>query len=626
MSGIVGIINLDKSPVDRQLLERMTGFMKFRGPDAQTVWNSGAVGFGHSLLCTTDESAREQQPFNYGDRIFIVADARIDGRQDLIRKLTAKGLDASLEVPDVELIAQAYLAWGENCVDHLIGDFAFAIWDARERRLFCARDHFGVKPFFYAQTGNALVFSNTLDCVRMHPNVSDELNEQFIGDFLLFDGSQDDAATVFADINRLSPAHSLSFSAAGVSVQAYWTLPEPELVYLKRPGDYVEQFNELFERAVADRLRTDRISVQMSGGLDSTAVAAIAHRLLSGRNSGFDLRAYTVIFKRLFADDEGLYAQMVADKLRIPISYRVYDDYQPFAHLDRPEIRQPEPWNDSTLAMAYDQYLEMAANSRVVLTGSDADTVMSEWSKPYFHWLFKQGSFGKLLSGMWWFVRVKRQLPRVGFRYALRQWMKSENWEYKMPDWINQDFAHRADLAGRLQQVNERRKKHPLRPRAYGVLRSQMFWQVLEPCDPGITNVPLEWRHPFADLRLIKFLLNTPPVPWLVEKELLKQSVRGILPKQVIERPKTPLAVDPLQEELRLGNRNWTNKLKQFSEIGDYVDCGKIALPKENTDSYVLWENLRPLNLNHWLATLRPASNKPNLEEINGFSKKYAAS
>ncbi len=626
MSGIVGIINLDKSPVDSQLLERMTGFMKFRGPDAQTVWNGGAIGFGHTLLRTTDESAREQQPYNFDDCLFIVADARIDGREELIRKLAGKGLDASLQVPDVELIAQAYLAWGENCVEHLIGDFAFAIWDTRHRRLFCARDHFGVKPFFYSQTGKSLVFSNTLDCVRQHPDVSDELNEQFIGDFLLFDATQDDAATAFAEIHRLPPAHSLSCSAGGLRLRPYWSLPEPELVYLKRADDYVEQFNELFGKAVADRLRTDRVGVQMSGGLDSTAVAAIAHRLLSKRNSGFDLRAYTVIFKRLFADDEGDFAQMVADDLRIPISYQVADDYQPFAHFDRPEIRMSEPWNDSAMARADDQYRQMAANSRVVLTGSDADTVMSEWSKPYFHWLFKRGSYGKLISGMWWFVSVKRQLPRVGFRYALRQWMKPENWDYEMPVWINVDFARRANLAERLRLVNQRRKKHPLRPRAYGVLRSTMFWQVLEPCDPGITNVPIEWRHPFADLRLIEFLLNTPPVPWLVEKELLKQSMHGVLPKQVIERPKTPLAVDPLQEELRLGNRNWTNKLKQLSEIGDYVDSGKIALPKENTDSYVLWENLRPLNLNHWLATLRPVSHKPNLEETNGFSKKYAAS
>lgn len=626
MSGIVGIINLGGAPVDRKLLERMTGFLKFRGPDAQTVWNGGAVGFGHTLLRTTDESAREQQPYNFDDRIFIVADARIDGREDLIHKLAGKGLDASLELPDVELIVQAYLAWGENCVEHLIGDFAFAIWDARARLLFCARDHFGVKPFFYAQAGESFVFSNTLDCVRMHPAIADELNEQFIGDFLLFDATQDDAATAFAETHRLPPAHSLTASANGISLRRYWSLAEPELIYLKRAGDYVEQFNELFGKAVADRLRTDKVGVQMSGGLDSTAVAAIAKRLLSNRNSGFDLRAYTVIFKRLFADDEGNFAQMVADDLRIPISYQVADDYQPFAHFDRPEIRMSEPCNESAMARAYDQYQQMAENCRVVLTGSDADTVMSEWSKPYFHWLFKRGSFGTLLSGMWWFVRVKRQLPRVGFRYALRQWMNPENWDYTMPGWINRDFARRVNLAERLRLVNERREKHPLRPRAYGVLRSTMFWQVLEPCDPGTTNVPIEWRHPFADLRLIEFLLMVPPVPWLVEKELLKQAMRGVLPKPVIERPKTPLAVDPLQEELRLGNRDWTNKMTHLSEIGAYVAPGRLGVPDENADPYVLWESLRPMSLNHWLATLRPTSQNPELEAINGFSMQYAAS
>ena len=148
MSGIVGLLSLDGAPVDPRLLERMTNFMRFRGPDSQVTWNGGRVGFGHAMLCTTFESRGERQPFTPDEDLWIVADARVDGRLELCRKLRSSGQDCRQGATDAELILHAYRAWGDECVRHLRGDFAFAIWDASRKRLLCARDHFGVKPFF----------------------------------------------------------------------------------------------------------------------------------------------------------------------------------------------------------------------------------------------------------------------------------------------------------------------------------------------------------------------------------------------------------------------------------------------------------------------------------------------
>ena len=178
MSGIVGIINLDGKPVSRELLQQMTDFMAYRGPDGRGIWSDDYIGLGHTLLCATQESLKERQPFSLDNEVWITADARIDGRKELIGKLRSEVTANLNDVTDVELILRAYDRWGEQCVEHLLGDFAFAIWDGRKRQLFCARDHFGVKPFYYAQVGNSLILSNTLNCVRLHPAVSDELNEQ----------------------------------------------------------------------------------------------------------------------------------------------------------------------------------------------------------------------------------------------------------------------------------------------------------------------------------------------------------------------------------------------------------------------------------------------------------------
>ncbi len=144
-------------------------------------------------------------------------------------------------------------------MERLSGDFAFAIWDGPQQRLFCARDQFGVVPFFYATIGKSLIFSNTLNCLRLHPEVSDRLNEGAIADFLLFSMNMDMATTTFfADIQKLPPAHTLIWSEGEVRVRRYWQLPEAvEYLRYQRPEEYVEQFRELFERSVASRLRTN---------------------------------------------------------------------------------------------------------------------------------------------------------------------------------------------------------------------------------------------------------------------------------------------------------------------------------------------------------------------------------
>ena len=177
MSGIVGIFERHGSPVDRSLLEALVDLLAYRGPDGREIWTAGPVGMGHALLRTVRESAGERQPLSLDGRLWITADARLDRRADLIAEIEGHGPRVPSGAPDSDLILRSYALWGEDCLGHLRGDFAFAIWDAQRRTLFCARDHFGVKPFYYADLGHVFLFSNTLDCLRAHPEVSDELND-----------------------------------------------------------------------------------------------------------------------------------------------------------------------------------------------------------------------------------------------------------------------------------------------------------------------------------------------------------------------------------------------------------------------------------------------------------------
>src|SRR5262249_36207165 len=160
----------------------------------------------------------------------------------------------------------------------------------------------GVKPFYYARVGQMVVFSNTLDCVRLHPAVSPALNDHAIADFLLFGANQQADTTSFRDVMRLPPAHSISWSPASTARRCYGTCRTAEPLSFKRASDYTERFTELLDAAVADRLRTGRVAVYMSGGLDSPTLAAVATGQLRRHPPTGTVHAMTSVYDRLIPD------------------------------------------------------------------------------------------------------------------------------------------------------------------------------------------------------------------------------------------------------------------------------------------------------------------------------------
>src|SRR5258706_5862826 len=454
MSGIVGIINLDGAPVDRDLLRRMTDFMSFRGPDAQEIWIDDNVGFGHTMLRTTWEAETETQPLTLDGKVWLTADARIDGRKELIAELEEKlrtklripqrsnGNGSELRIPnDAELILFAYQAWGEDCVRHLIGDVAFAIWDSRERRLFCGRDHFGVKPFYYAHTGNIFIFSNTLNCLRLHPEVSTELNDLAIADFLLFGINQELSTTAFRDIRCLPAASRLIASTGDLKINLYWAAPRNGHIDYAQPGEYVDHFSELLTQAVKERLRTDRIGVSMSGGLDSTSVAAVAKSLLSDESPNFRLGAVCAVYDRLLPDEERHYSLLAAEALEIPIDHVLADDFALYEERSGFDLQKPEPFHVEPMSALFrDVLIRLAKKGRVVLGGWDGDAFMQELPNPHFAMRLKKWQFGRLYKDVLWFISSQRRLPPVGFRTLLKRLAGKPPFRPFFPEWLSHSF------------------------------------------------------------------------------------------------------------------------------------------------------------------------------------------
>lgn len=229
MSGIIGIYNLDGKLVDYQQLKDMVNILAHRGPDGSDAWCAGSVGLGHRMLWTTAESLLEKLPLvNQTEDLVITADLRIDNRDELIHTLQLNNYPPE-KITDSQLVLAAYEKWGEQCPENLLGDFAFAIWDRQKQIIFCARDHFGIKPFYYYASEQAFIFASEIKAIFCVPDVPRQINEVRIGDYLasMFHEAN---ITSYKDVFRLPPAHSMTVSLEGIKLQSYWSIdPNREL-------------------------------------------------------------------------------------------------------------------------------------------------------------------------------------------------------------------------------------------------------------------------------------------------------------------------------------------------------------------------------------------------------------
>ena len=488
------------------------------------------------------------------EHLRLKANARIDDR-------------AEKSLTDEELILDTYETWGEDCVKHLLGDFAFAIWDERLKRLFCARDHFGVKPFFYTHVGGNFNFSSTLNDLRRDPCVSNTLNEIAVGDYLLFGVNQDNSTTIFKDIQRLPPGHTLTVTNNEIKISRYWTPSLPAEVRFRDSESYVERFSELLSRAVRDRLRTDRVAISMSGGLDSTSLAAIA-------SEHAEVAGFTVVYDTLVPDEERHYSSLAAEHLLIPVTHLNADRYGLFDG----RMDQAEPFLLSVLTGQFNELLRLCAQfGSVALTGYDGDAFMHE--------------------------------PRVKIRTRIRRMLRKTD---SMPEWVDEEFARRTGLGERWREfwANRQEGKRPAAMRAFN---SKVWTSLFEGYDPGATKLQLEVRHPFLDIRLIDYLLAIPTEPWCVNKHILRRAMSDKLPAAVLNRQKTGLMGDPALQLVQRGSVRWLDNFEVSPQLRAFVNLNRRRPVAEETTSDALWASLRVFALNHWLT-----HSQPKMETMHG--------
>src|SRR5258705_5532833 len=304
MSGFFGMLRTDGAAVEPRFLEQVAQRLRFRGPDGGHTWAKNGLGTSFAYLETGTRHQSCNQPVRLGERYALLGEVRLDARKQLIGELLENDRQATEEASDQELLLLAWSAWGEDTLTRLLGDFSFAIWDASRRSLFCARDFAGARPFFYAWHDGIFCFSNTLNVLRLGPGISDALDDLFVRDFLLTGLSGDPTRSVWRDIRRLPAGHRLILSQGQIQVQRFRSLPVEEPLRLKHPGEYLENYRELLEQAVGDRLPEGEAAFYLSGGIDSGSVCAAGARIAGRSGNPSALKAFTISWRPLFDDPE----------------------------------------------------------------------------------------------------------------------------------------------------------------------------------------------------------------------------------------------------------------------------------------------------------------------------------
>jgi asparagine synthase (glutamine-hydrolysing) len=525
MSGITGRFNLDGRPAERGEISRMVDALAHRGPDGSGVWCMGPAGLGHQLLrAGPDVPGRPWPRIGAGGSAVLTADARIDNRDELIRLLNLGGTPAA-EVTDADLILGSYERWGDRCAERLLGDFAFAIWDVRRQRLFCARDHFGIKPFYYHHRPDRLfAFGSEIKPLLACPDVPRRLNETKVGDFLGWAG-EDREITFYEGVYRLPAAHTLSISPGGITLHQYWSLdPEREIRY-SSDEQYVEAFRELFMDAVRCRIPEGfGVGSTLSGGLDSSAVACAARDILAEREA-LPLRTFSLRFPGTPHSDEGAYIDSVLQQDGFVPHAVNANDFGAIGAL-APHLNQlDEPPYAHTIGL---QFALLSAarslNTRVMLDGMFGDSTISHarWVLPELARKGKIIALGRAVlqrarvmeQAPWWILKRHALRPLASPR-QLKLWQQLRGREERPAgrrSVLNAALVERHDLKQRHQRMRARYLLQKPTERAAHRLEisSGTFQRTAELLDSVAALMQVEVRYPFSDRRLIEFCLAMP--------------------------------------------------------------------------------------------------------------------
>lgn len=550
MCGICGIIDFsDQGNFDQEVIGKMVGSIQHRGPNHSDTWTAGGVALGHARLSIIDLSEAGNQPMRTADgRYVMVFNGEVYNFSELREELERDRVQFKGH-SDTEVLLNAYVRWGHAVVSRLNGIFAFAVWDNFKRELILARDRFGVKPLYIHQLSNGIVFGSEIKAVLASGRVSPDVSVQAMHEFSYF-GVALGANTLFEGIRRLEPGHWLRLNQLECEIRAYWRTEDAVNV-----GDDFEtstvKTRGLLEAAVKRQMVSDvPVGVFLSGGIDSSAVTAFASRHYGGTISTYSVG---------FDFDKGVN--------ELPKARRVAEHFSTDHHelhieaSDMPLVMEElvrchdEPFSDAGNIPLYLLCRELNCDQRVILQGDGGDELFGGYPRyalldHFQYWRALSRTRGLLLP--FESKRIRRLLrildafaqddPALRMAFLLTQDTSrtsfrdilSKNWKARLDE--TDAFRRYREMAYRLKDLN------PVQQMLFcdmNILLPDVF---LEKVDKATMAFGIESRVPFLDNDLVDYVMGIPSsikVRGNNPKRLLKKAMRGILPDNIIDSPKT---------------------------------------------------------------------------------------
>ncbi len=594
MCAICGILNFNRAEaVDPALIGTMTESLFHRGPDDCGLFADGHAGLGFRRLSIIDRSGGHQPIFNEDRSAAIVFNGEIYNYKDLAAELKSKGHVFSTR-SDTETILHAWEEYGEDCVRHLRGMFAFAIWDRRARKLFIARDRVGIKPLYYYQNDRFLAFASEIKALHQIPGVPAEVDPEALDQYLSL-RYVPAPRTMFRNIFCLMPGHTMVADQSGIRVRQYWDLsfPAPDI----SPADALDQFEQLLDECVDMHLVSEvPLGVALSGGLDSSAILAVMNRLRRAKGGEARIKTFSVGYDS--SDEEKAsselgYASSAADAFgaehyEYRLSAKEFENFIPQLvwSLDQP-LADP-----SCIPLHYVTKLARE-HVTVILSGEGADEILGGYN-----------IYDRMLA----MERMKRRIPQmtkvVSFagrfapsekvrRYARMAGQSLEDAYRGVCQGFGTESLERLIGTQRMhaaeRSVDELYRGYFRNVTTASSLNRMLYvdskvWlpdDLLLKADKITMGNSLELRVPFLDHRMIEFAAALPDEMKIGPggtKALLRRAMRGVLPGAILDRPKKGFTV-PLATWLRGPLREFANDhlLASDSACRSWLDGNAVS-------------------------------------------------
>lgn len=528
MCGIAGILKA-KGEVSWEELKRMSDTLAHRGPDGEGIWvreGIGNVGFSHRRLAILDLSMAGKQPMHYKHKYTITYNGEIYNYIEIKRFLQSIGYEFSTST-DTEVLLALYDHKKESCLEDLDGMFSFAIWDEEQKRLFCARDRFGEKPFHYYYDDEKFVFGSEIKAL-FSAGLKKVIDKSALQDFLKSGKVERGSATFFTNISKLQAGHFLIFEDGKLSLKKYWDLETRTSAFYNSGKEYGSSFRELLVKSISRRLRSDvPIGSSLSGGLDSSSVVCLVKGIADKNTKQFT-------FSARFHDpakDEGKWIDLVVKNAGTQ-HFEVYPDPETMSvEIKKMLYHHEYPFGSSSIVAQWNvMRLAHNKNIKVMLDGQGADEYLAGYGMYSAHYIWNkyfQFRYKEFFREVAAYKKRHGKYPVLGYKFLLVPFLRC--------------FNICKALTSYYIPLKEKLKKD----------LSEELGELLAYADRNSMAFSIETRLPFLYHELVSFVLSCPEEQIYsngISKRILREAIKDVAPREIVER-KDKLGYQPPEED-----------------------------------------------------------------------------